>query len=253
MKTLKVLSALLSYPTQELVGAAREMKQALMREDVLPERECHAVCGLIEDLAAHDTYDVQERYILLFDRTRSLSLHLFEHVHGESRDRGQAMVDLIKVYEEGGFIPKTSELPDFLPLFLEFAATRTPAEAIALVGQPGHVFAALRERLAKRASPYEAVFAALGAIADVKLDEAALAGLRAEPDPEPDDLAALDAAWEEEEVLFGPGAAAEACGKEGLAAKLRQAHRPAPGMEAKRGQHPQTIVTHAGVQFRQGG
>ncbi|MEJ2459788.1 MAG: hypothetical protein P8Y58_17260 [Novosphingobium sp.] len=50
--------------------------------------------ALIDDLVTRDLYDAQERYVLLFDRTRKLSLHLFEHVHGESRDRGQAMVDL---------------------------------------------------------------------------------------------------------------------------------------------------------------
>ena len=244
MRTLKVLSALLTYPTTELVAAAPELRAVLDREAVLPKRERAAVDGLIADLATHDLYDAQERYILLFDRTRSLSLHLFEHVHGESRDRGQAMVDLIKVYEDGGFTPTTAELPDFLPLFLEYAATRTPAEAIELIGQPGHVFAALRERLAKRSSSYEAIFAALTALSRAKLDSAALAALRAEPDPEPDDLEALDAAWEEEEVTFGPASAAAACGTDTLAAKLRQAGRPAPGLEPPPGQRPRTIVTH---------
>lgn len=253
MKTLKVLSALLTYPTPALVEAGPEMKALLVREAVLPKRVREEVCRLIDDLSTHDLYDAQERYILLFDRTRSLSLHLFEHVHGESRDRGQAMVDLIKVYEDGGYTPTTSELPDFLPLFLEYASTRAPAEAIELIGQPSHVFAALRERLAKRSSPYEAVFAALVALSKAKLDEAALAALRAEPDPEPDDLEALDAAWEEEEVTFGPGAAADACGKDGLAAKLRQMRRPAPGMELPTAATaPRTIVTHAGNRNRQG-
>ena len=82
---------------------------------------------MIDDLAGGDLYDLQERYVLLFDRTRSLSLHLFEHVHGESRDRGQAMVDLLKLYEEGGFTPTATELPDFLPLFLEYAVDARPA------------------------------------------------------------------------------------------------------------------------------
>ena len=63
---------------------------------------------------------MQERYVLLFDRTRSLSLHLFEHVYGESRDRGQAMVDLKQLYEQHGLFMSSSELPDYLPLFLEF-------------------------------------------------------------------------------------------------------------------------------------
>ena len=150
MRTLKVLSALLTYPTPALIAAGPELKAVLEREAVLPWRERAAVATMIDDLAAHDLYDAQERYILMFDRTRSLSLHLFEHVHGESRDRGQAMVDLIKVYEDGGYAATAAELPDFLPLFLEFASTRPPAVAVELIGQPGHVFAAMRERLAKR-------------------------------------------------------------------------------------------------------
>ncbi len=243
MKTLKVLSALLTYPTDDLLTAASELKDVLASEAVLHRRNLVAVNALIDDLVGRDLFDAQERYILLFDRTRSLSLHLFEHVHGESRDRGQAMVDLIKLYEDGGYTPTSTELPDFLPLFLEYAATRAPSEAIELIGQPGHVLAALRERLAKRNSPYEAVFAALVALSKSKLDSAALAALRAEPDPEPDDLAALDAVWQDEEVTFGPGSAQASCGVDGLAAKLRQARRPAPGLEPTPTRGPRTIIT----------
>lgn len=243
MRTLKALSALLTYPTAELQAAAAEIKAVLATEAVLPRTHVARVADLIDDIAGRDLFDAQERYILLFDRTRSLSLHLFEHVHGESRDRGQAMVDLLKVYEEAGYSPTPTELPDFLPLFLEFASTRPPAEALELVGQPGHVLAALRERLAKRKSPYEAVFGALVALSKARLDAAQLAALRAEPDPEPDDLEALDAAWEEEEVTFGPGAGAD-CGVDSLAAKIRQARRPAPGIVTS--PRPQTIINTPG-------
>ena len=121
MKTLKVLSVLLTYPTLEIGSAAPELRAVLRREALLKKPFHDALCELIDDLASRDIYDAQERYILLFDRTRSLSLHLFEHVHGESRDRGQAMVDLIKLYEDGGYTPTTAQLPDFLPLFLEYA------------------------------------------------------------------------------------------------------------------------------------
>ncbi len=241
--TLKALSALLTYPSTELLAAGDELKDAITREALLPKRELARVIQLIDDLGSRDLIEAQERYILLFDRTRSLSLHLFEHVHGESRDRGQAMVDLIRVYEEGGFTPTVSELPDFLPLFLEYAANRPPEDALELVGQPGHVFAALRERLAKRESIYEAVFAALVTLSKARLDEAALAALRAEPDDDPDDLEALDAAWEEEEVTFGPGASAADCGVDSLAAKIRQARRPAPGIEPPQGSAPRTVIT----------
>lgn len=243
MKTLKVLSALLTYPTAELQAAAPELKAALEAEGLLPRSRLAGIGELIDDIASRDLIDVQERYVLLFDRTRSLSLHLFEHVHGESRDRGQAMVDLLKVYEDAGYIPTATELPDYLPLFLEFAATRSPADALELIGQPGHVLTALRERLAKRRSAYEAVFVALLALTRTRLDDAQIAALRAEPDPEPDDLEALDQAWEDEEVTFGPGAAASDCGIDALSAKLRQARRPAPGLERPPTPRPRTIIT----------
>jgi nitrate reductase delta subunit len=229
MKTLRALAALLSYPTAELVAALGEIDEVLDREDVLPVVERTELDRLICELRTGDLYDLQERYGLLFDRTRALSLHLFEHVHGESRDRGQAMVDLLKLYEEGGYTPTPRELPDYLPLFLEYASTREPKEAIALIGQPANVIAALDERLAKRQSAYVAVMRALLALSKAKLDAATLATLRAEPDPEPDDLEALDAAWIDQEVTFGPGASGGGCAVDGLADRLRAASRPADG------------------------
>jgi nitrate reductase delta subunit len=229
MKTLRALAALLSYPTAELVAALGEIDDVLDHEGVVPVVERTELDRLISGIRTGDLYDLQERYGLLFDRTRALSLHLFEHVHGESRDRGQAMVDLLKLYEEGGYTPTPSELPDYLPLFLEYASTRDPKEAIALVGQPANVIAALGERLGKRQSAYAAVMAALLAISKAKLDAATLAALRAEPDPEPDDLEALDAAWVDQEVTFGPGASGGGCTVDGLADRLRAAMRPADG------------------------
>lgn len=223
MKTLRALAALLSYPTQDLLAASGEIRATLDREALLPASERRALDRLIGELEAGDLYDLQERYGLLFDRTRSLSLHLFEHVHGESRDRGQAMVDLLKLYEENGYSPVATELPDFLPLFLEYASTREPKVALELIGQPAHVVAALRERLAKRASSYATVMGALLALSRAKLDAATLAALRAEPDPEPDDLEALDAAWVDQEVTFGPGAAATSCPVDRMTTRLRAA------------------------------
>ena len=229
MKTLRALAALLSYPTADLVAALDEIDAVLDREGIVPALERAQLDRLICELRTGDLYDLQERYGLLFDRTRALSLHLFEHVHGESRDRGQAMVDLLKLYEEGGYTPTPRELPDYLPLLLEYASTREPREAIGLVGQPANVIAALGERLAKRRSAYGAIMLALLAIAKARLDDATLATLRAEPDPEPDDLEALDAAWADQEVTFGPGAASSGCAVDGLADRLCAAMRPADG------------------------
>ncbi len=223
-RTFKVLSCLLSYPTAELQQAAGELAAALDAEGLVTGHLRAALQLLIDDIAGGDLYDLQERYTLLFDRTRSLSLHLFEHVHGESRDRGQAMIDLKAMYEQGGLDISASELPDFLPLFLEYLSVLPANEACATLGQPAHILAALAERLRKRKSPYEAALRALAALAAAKPKPEDVAILMQEPDHDPLDLAALDAAWEDEPVTFGPGA--NAC-KDGLVARLRAARRPA--------------------------
>ena len=152
-KTLKVLSALLTYPTAELQAAVPEMRAALDAENRLPQKNRHRIDRILEELANGDLFDLQERYVLLFDRTRSLSLHLFEHVHGESRDRGQAMVDLKALYERHGLFMSSSELPDHLPLFLEFLSAIPGAEACELLGDTGHVLEAIRQRLISHINP----------------------------------------------------------------------------------------------------
>ena len=148
--------------------AAGEISEVLEADTLIAGHIRDHLHTLLHEIATGDLYDLQERYVLLFDRTRSLSLHLFEHVHGESRDRGQAMIDLKSQYEQAGLFMNASELPDFLPMFLEYLATRAPKEAYEALGQPVHIFGALAERLRKRKSPYEAVFRVLIALAAAK-------------------------------------------------------------------------------------
>jgi nitrate reductase delta subunit len=200
----KVLSVLLSYPDAEIVAAAPELRAAVEAEKRLSTPVRRRLAELIDQLTTRDPYDLEERYVLLFDRTRSLSLHLFEHVHGESRDRGQAMVDLAGQYEQHGLSVRAGELPDYLPMFLEFLSTLPPKEARALLGQPLHIVTALGERLRKRKSVYHWVFAALAELARARPDAEDLRELMAAPDDDPDDLAALDEAWEDKPVTFGP-------------------------------------------------
>jgi nitrate reductase molybdenum cofactor assembly chaperone NarJ/NarW len=226
--SFKVLSALLTYPTAELQASADALRAMLDLDAIVPPTLRNRLDILIDEIAGGDLYDLQERYTLLFDRTRSLSLYLFEHVHGESRDRGQAMVDLAAMYEQHGLALAGHELPDFIPLFLEFLATVPQREAYDLLSQPAHILAALAERLRKRRSSYESVFRALVALAASKPKGNEVEALLSLPDPDPDDLVALDAAWEDEPVNFGPGAG-DNC-KDGLVSRMRAARRPAPGM-----------------------
>jgi nitrate reductase delta subunit len=226
--TLKVLSALLSYPEMDMRAAIPQMRNVLDSEGLCVGSHRKALDGLFDELADGDLYDLQERYVTLFDRSRSLSLHIFEHVHGESRDRGQAMTDLKALYENAGMAIEPGELPDFLPLFLEFCSTQPLNAARELLGQPAHVLTALAERLRKRESAYEAVLRAVAAIAAATPRRDDLDAILSEVDPDPDDFAALDAAWEAELVTFGPGAevaAAGGCGTDALAARMRHAKR----------------------------
>jgi nitrate reductase molybdenum cofactor assembly chaperone NarJ/NarW len=209
MLTFRVLAALLVYPEPELIDSLDEMAAILEAEGALPKAERREVEPLMSDLRRTDLMDVQARYVALFDQSRSLSLHLYEHSHGESRDRGQAMVNLLNHYRAKGLELGTSELPDFLPIFLEFLSTRPADEARALLNQAIGVVALLRARLEQRGSPYAAVFRAIEALAAQRADEAAIREtvIAEAPDDTPE---ALDRAWEEAPVTFGndPGGAA---------------------------------------------
>lgn len=202
--TYRALGLLLSYPTPDTAAAMPAVMDALSGERLVPGALVQRLASLADELSSADLYDSQARYVDLFDRSRSLSLQLYEHIHGESRDRGQAMVELLKLYSSHGLELTAKELPDHLPVFLEFLSQRPPAEAAALLGQAAHVLEALRERLKKRQSMYARVFDALVALVEVDRNPAALKALLQEPEDNPDDLEALDRAWAEEQVTFGP-------------------------------------------------
>jgi nitrate reductase delta subunit len=219
-RTYRALAALLTYPTTELQSAAAEIATALEVEGLLSARQRTSLSGLLAELAASDIYDLQERYVALFDRGRATSLHLFEHVHGESRDRGQAMADLLALYVQHGLEVAAHELPDYLPLFLEFLSLLPRPEAQSLLAEPAAILRELAGRLGKRDAGYGSVLAVLADLA-----QAPAVGASAIPDEDPNDLAALDAAWEEAAVRFGPGEATDGCSTNRLRTRLRAAAR----------------------------
>ncbi|WP_332813960.1 nitrate reductase molybdenum cofactor assembly chaperone [Ramlibacter sp.] len=218
-RTAKALSALLGYPDADLQAAVPEIRAAFETEGALGAREQRALEPLLARLAAHDIWDLQEHYSSLFDSSGALSLHLFEHVHGESRERGRALVDLAGRYEANGFLMGTSELPDYLPLFLEFVSFLPPREAREWLGQPAHVFAALAERLQQRGTPYAAVFTALLALGEGAPDPDALDEVRRRLATQ--EAKSLDETWQEEPVTFSGAPAPQAGG--GIVQRLKAA------------------------------
>jgi nitrate reductase molybdenum cofactor assembly chaperone NarJ/NarW len=205
---VKALGALLLYPGDDLIAALPEIGALLAAEEALAPATRAELARLVEALAAGERLDLEEAYVGLFDRGSSLSLHLFEHVHGESRERGQAMIELRKIYENAGFEPTARELPDYLPLLCEFVSLAPAEKGLALLADTAPVLAGLRRRLERRESAYAAVIAALLEICGAAGD--ADTAPQAADDDARDELAELDRSWEEMPVTFGRGEFAEA-------------------------------------------
>jgi len=190
--TLRVLAALLSYPDAAMRSHLAEMGEILRREQALPADRLDELDLLLVRLLRADPLDAEADYVQLFDRGRGTSLHLFEHVHGDSRDRGPAMIDLGKTYEAAGLLLAPGELPDYLPAVLEFTSTQPPREATAFLGEMAHILSAIFAALQKRESAYASV---LGALLELAGEKAQPVTVEAEE--------ALDESWAEPPVFGG--------------------------------------------------
>ena len=192
MKSLRVLAALLGYPHAEMRGHLPEMRELLRDERAISPSRLSELDALMGTLRRTDALELESDYVALFDRGRATSLHLFEHVHGDSRDRGPAMIDLGQTYEKAGLVLAEGELPDYLPAVLEFVSTQPPREARAFLGEMAHIFNAIFGALVQRESAYASVLGALLELAGEKAQAVA-------PPPEE----SLDESWAEPVVFDG--------------------------------------------------
>jgi len=216
--TLRVLAALLSYPDVDRRGHLAEMAEILHREQALPSGRLVELDALIDRLGGNDPLEVEADYVHVFDRGRATSLHLFEHVHGDSRDRGPAMIDLAQTYEKAGLFLAEGELPDFLPVALEFASTQPSRETRAFLAETAHILNAIFAALRQRRSPYASV---LGALLELAGEKAQPVQLAAE---EP-----IDAAWEEPPVFDGCSSKGQARPEQPQPIRIVRNHHPAEG------------------------
>jgi nitrate reductase delta subunit len=191
-RTLRTLATLLTYPSAELQGFLPQMRDVLRSEQALSTARLQELEALMATLARRDALENEAEYVALFDRGRATSLHLFEHVHGDSRDRGPAMIDLAQTYEKAGLYLAEGELPDYLPAVLEFVSTQPPPEARAFLSEMAHIFNAIFAALQKHESPYASVLGALLELAGEKAQAVKL--------PQEDDL---DTSWAEPPVFDG--------------------------------------------------
>jgi nitrate reductase molybdenum cofactor assembly chaperone NarJ/NarW len=203
MRSFRVLSRLLTYPQADLLDHMQEMKNVISDEGLLKKGRQKDLFAFMDALAQSDLMAAQESYVELFDRGRAHCLHLFEHVHGESRFRGKAMIDLSMRYREKGLQIDARELPDYLPLFLEFISICDSDEARELLSQATPVIATIGEKLKRRGSDYYSVMAAIVFLSGVKLDKAAIKKAADAALPDIKTLEELDQDWVEPEAFNG--------------------------------------------------
>jgi nitrate reductase delta subunit len=197
--TLRVLARLLSYPDDALRKHLDELRQALRDEAALTPPRLAEVEALIAGIGAQSAIDAEADYVQLFDSGRRTSLHLFEHVHGDSRDRGPAMIDLAQTFEKAGLYLAEGEMPDHLPVVLEYASTQPPREAQAFLAEMAHIFNVVFSALDNRQSRYASL---LGALVE-------LAGEKCAPVNVPDE-APIDDSWTEPMAFDGCSSAGQA-------------------------------------------
>ena len=190
--SLRVLARLLAYPDATLRNDIPDMRVALLAEKAITSSRLSEIDMLMGSLLSGNALDIEAAYVELFDRGRATSLHLFEHVHGDSRDRGPAMIDLAQTYEKAGLFLGPDEMPDYLPVVLEFVSTQPSKEARAFLSEMAHIFNAIFNALQQRKSAYASV---LGALLELAGEKAHAVNVVVD---EP-----LDATWEEPVVFDG--------------------------------------------------
>jgi nitrate reductase delta subunit len=205
-RRLAIVSRLLRYPDATLRADLPDILAAIATAGFAREHAAK-LTRLARRLGQGDGLDREEEYVRLFDRGRGTSLHLFEHVHGDTRNRGPAMIELAAVYENAGYALDARELPDFLPLFLEFCAVAPEAVARNLLTQCGPILDALHARLLGRATAEARLYAVILAATLAEIGAVPAEAPTAEEErTDAEEFAALDAAYDDEPVVFGPEA-----------------------------------------------
>ncbi len=158
---LRALAALLNYPSAEVQQGLPEITQALCEDAAWPKALQPELHGLLLLLQQEQLLDWQMRYSDAFEQSRATSLHIFEHVHGHSRDRGAAMIDLQQSYEQQGMVLHSAELPDYLPVVLEFASLQSAAHARAFLSETAHIVQNIGAALHRQQSPFTPLISAV--------------------------------------------------------------------------------------------
>ncbi len=154
MRIYTIMARLLDYPDQELMANLPEMIKLLQQDPAVSGQEREALQQLIAWMQLHHLTGLQETYVQTFDMTPEHDLHLTHHLFGDDRGRGPALIDLSEYYKSMGLELEQGEIPDYLPLILEFVSTLDEMQARVFLGDAAKVLKVLAENLEKKGSPY---------------------------------------------------------------------------------------------------
>lgn len=153
----KALSCMLCYPCAQIKDGVDEIAESIRINSDLSQRNKEALGKFLNEYKKTSLADLQKEYVGTFDIGRKASLNLFEHMHGDSRERGAALVSLKKLYEERGLQVESSEFADYLPMFLEFLSGIRRDEALVYLVAAAPYIARIHNELQKSASRWEPV------------------------------------------------------------------------------------------------
>ena len=158
MQIYKILSLLLEYPDRELLDNLPEIRMLIDKNTDIGAEEKAALRKLLDYMSSMPLIDLQADYVKTFDFTPEHSLHLTHHLFDDDsdRNRGPALIDLGEMFKDYGVKTVTNELPDYLPLILEFVAGLEESEATVFLSDAGKVLDILTKNLTKANSPYAA-------------------------------------------------------------------------------------------------
>ncbi|HEY0634261.1 MAG TPA: nitrate reductase molybdenum cofactor assembly chaperone [Gammaproteobacteria bacterium] len=149
-----LLSRLLDYPEPDLKGHVEFMRKLIAHEPSLNTAERGVISAFLDYLEATPQITLEEGYVQTFDMIPEHSLHLTHHLFGDDRGRGPALVDLGEHYKGMGLEVKAGELPDYLPLILEYVSTLDEMEARVFLADAHKVVTVIAANLEQAGSPY---------------------------------------------------------------------------------------------------
>ena len=154
MQVFAVISKLIDYPDSELIENLDSVIEYIKDSSEIATDEKEILMEFVSWMRSHTSIKLQETYVETFDMVPEHDLHLTHHIFGDDRQRGPALIDLSEHFKNEGLEVKEGEIPDFLPLLLEYASTLDDIKSREFLGDAKKIITIIADNLDKAKSPY---------------------------------------------------------------------------------------------------